>query len=120
MSDVTSAPPLYKRLEALSMQFAERAWETRDQPNSAYLQDHAYSLSEFAQQAERECLMDGDSLTQGQQLRVARLLASGHIAKLQFHYRPFDLPDGWLAVEVFYQDGHSIYGGISPEGDMHT
>jgi hypothetical protein len=32
----------------------------------------------------------------------------------------FDLPRGYITVRLFYKDGTSIYGGISPEGQVST
>lgn len=116
----TTAAPLYKRLEALAQAFAEKAWEDPKAPNSAFLQDHAYSLNEFAQQAEREALADGDAMTADQQRRIARTLANGNITELSIGYKPFDLAEGWITVWITYASGHKVYGGISPEGDMHT
>lgn len=116
----TTTAPLYKRLEALAMQFADQAWKHPEEANSSYLRDHAYSLSEFAQQAEREALADGDSMTAAQQRRIARSLANGNITELSIGYKPFDLPEGWITVWLTYASGHKVYGGISPEGDMHT
>lgn len=32
----------------------------------------------------------------------------------------FELPDGYLSFEAHHTDGHSINGGISPEGEVST
>jgi hypothetical protein len=116
----TNLAPLYKRLQALALQSAERAWKDPKAANSAFLQDHAYSLSDCAQQAEREHLPDGDVVTAEQQRRIAHMLGGGHIREMSFGYEPFDLPKGWIVLTVTYADGHQIYAGISPEGEMHT
>jgi hypothetical protein len=32
----------------------------------------------------------------------------------------FDLPEGYITVQLYYASGLRIYGGISPEGDVST
>lgn len=32
----------------------------------------------------------------------------------------FELPDGYVSFESHHSDGHSILGGISPQGEVST
>jgi len=116
----TATAPLSARLEHLASEFADHAWKFREHPGSAFVQDHAYSLNEFARQAADQELVDGSSMTAAQQVRIARLLGSGHVRQLTFGYHPFDLAEGWITVSIEYENGTHIFAGISPEGDMHT
>jgi len=66
--------PLDKRLDALALMFQERAWADPTAANSGYLQDHAQSLAEFANQLREEYarLSDGDVVTNAQAIALGR------------------------------------------------
>lgn len=57
-------------------------------------------------------------LTEAQKEALKRL----DLRWAQVHYwkGDFGLPTGYLSVRLFYSNGDSIYGGISPEGDVST
>jgi hypothetical protein len=56
--------------------------------------------------------------TEDQLEAICRLMADKHT--ITVHKAGFDLPDGYLTFILKYESGSTIYGGISPEGDVST
>lgn len=51
---------------------------------------------------------------------TARILGGAtRITKINVTKAGFDLPDGYLTVNIVYATG-GIYGGLSPQGDLST
>lgn len=116
----TEAAPLHERLQALAIRIANAVANGEVTLTESALRDIAYTLSDASREAQRDHLSDG-VLTAAQQRRIARLFESGHVRELLVvSYAPFDLPTGWIMVQIKYTEGNPITGGISPDGEMNT
>lgn len=109
--------PLEDRLDSLARTFLGKAWENEAEPVlAAFLRDHAYSLSEFAQQVREEYERvagepEEEIPTNAQGIALARFLRpafrdnvhpglrTAHVARggagLPEHYLHVVLPDGY-------------------------
>lgn len=118
--------PLDERLDALALQFQQRAWDDPKAANSGYLQDHAQSLAEFANQLRDEYVRivgDDEIPTVAQGVALARFLRpqfrddvrpgnrSAHITRAGA-----GLPNDYL--HVILPGGYE--GGIAPDGRVST
>lgn len=114
------AAPLALRLQALMIGLAEEATKAQDKAAADRLTALAIEANNCADVAEHFAVLDGGSMTAMQAIRIARLLTGSEIRELKFGYRPFDLPTGYVTVSITTGLGRSIFGGISPEGEMST
>lgn len=60
-----------------------------------------------------------DAMTREQQHQLTTL-AGDHCQEVRVQKGGLDLPDGYLAVAIGYRPDHTIYGGMSREGDLST
>lgn len=119
-----SVSDLPNSLRALAMEFAETALANRDSQLSSYLQDHAYTLSEWGDAVEQlyAKLDEGEIVTNAQGVALAGFLRRGfrnaerRVAWANVALGGAGLPDSYLHVRM----GDGFEGGIDSEGRVST
>jgi hypothetical protein len=96
--------------------------ELVDGDADAFPDGAASAIRRLVQAADEAETWTGESMSVEQALAIAKLLiGAGRHRTVRLHYRPFDLPDGYIAFTLEGPgESCTTFGGISPEGAIST